>query len=250
MTTDTIDAALAMPKQNTGPLTLMTQASHLCTRIAEKIPGTSGRRLYDLSTTYERALRRWQRRMDALPLPALVRTCEQCLVAKPESGFTTFIQALPDSPVICDACLDTLPMDLVMALRKQNASLALPAAPTANTIEDHTPDSFSDPNTSTAAGREDAVSWEIQTPNLRDRLDDALCRARNAISPIDRQEWLIEAQNLCERLVDAQAVCSCGVAYSLLTGRCEACDERHEQLMADRARMGAMALDVDSECGF
>lgn len=52
----------------------------------------------------------------------LTHTCEQCCKIKPASAFATLLQAKPGAPVICDACLDALPMDLVMALGKLNAT--------------------------------------------------------------------------------------------------------------------------------
>lgn len=52
--------------------------------------------------------------------PAL--TCEQCVTAKPESAFTAALAAPLSTPAICDACLDTLPMELVQAMRRQNAA--------------------------------------------------------------------------------------------------------------------------------
>lgn len=114
---------------------LMLQASQCCTRIVEAMQGEKGQRLCDLAATYQRAIVRWRRRLDALPGATLVIICEQCLASKPESAFTTFLQAPPDSPAICDACLDTLPMDLVMALRRQND--ALTGAPEEGPHRDH-----------------------------------------------------------------------------------------------------------------
>lgn len=61
-------------------------------------------------------------------------TCEQCCKIKPASAFATLLQAKPDAPVICDACLDALPMDLVMALNKLNA--ARPVAALSGATED------------------------------------------------------------------------------------------------------------------
>lgn len=126
---------------------------------------------------------------------------------------------------------------------------SLPVAPASVTIgalsAPHMPSV--DPIPSSSDGQEPTL---LQTPNLRDRLDLAITKARATQSPIDRREWTEEAQSLCERLVDTEAVCPCGVAYSLTTGRCEACDERHEQLTADRARFGVMALDIDENIGF
>lgn len=92
--------------------------------------------------------------------------------------------------------------------------------------------------------------FELQTPNLRERLDHAIAKARSSCSPIERREWLDEAQSLCERLADASAICACGVAYNAMTGRCEACDERHEQLLEDRRRFGAMADQRDAGVPF
>lgn len=125
-------------------------------------------------------------------------------------------------------------------------SQALPAAP-AHTIEDHASDPFSTLDTSTAAGREDAAL--LQTPNLIERWRDAIAKARAATSRIEQREWTEHAISLTEMIV-SPSTCSCGVAYSLTTGRCEACDERHEQLTEDRARFGRMALDVDPVVGF
>jgi hypothetical protein len=82
-------------------------------------------------------------------------TCESCMATKPNGAFTTVLKAPPNGPIICDACLDTLPMDLLLATRRLNELSALPAAPAANPIEARTPDSFSGPSDSTATGREE-----------------------------------------------------------------------------------------------
>jgi hypothetical protein len=93
-------------------------------------------------------------------------------------------------------------------------------------------------------------NFAFQSPNLRTRLDLAIRQARAATSRVDRREWTEEAQSLVERLVDAAAVCECGVAYNAITGHCDDCVAKQEQLAADHRRFGVMSLDIDESCGF
>lgn len=130
------------------------------------------------------------------------------------------------------------------------ACLNLPVAPACVTISGalsrapHT--SSLAPIPSSSDGQEPTL---LQSPNLRDRWQDAVNRARAAQSPIDRRIWTEHALSITEMIV-SPSVCDCGVALSALTGRCEACDERHEQLMADRRRFGAMAIQRDAGVPF
>lgn len=147
--------------------------------------------------------------------------------------YLAFLSEMPTA-VWCEHCGDPIFTDLSAV--PQNTVLDMPPVPsaTSNPLE----------------GSRQAPSWEFQSPNLRTRLDHAISKARSATSRIDRREWEEEAQSLLERLVDADAVCSCGVAYNVQTGQCDECVARQEQLTADRARFGVMALDIDPALGF
>ena len=59
-----------------------------------------------------------------------------------------------------------------------------------------------------------------------------------------------QAQNLCDEYVDTDALCADGHPLDGATGRCETCDDRHEQLMAARRAALASACMVDLACGF
>lgn len=92
--------------------------------------------------------------------------------------------------------------------------------------------------------------FALQTPNLRERLDHAIMKARAATSPILKREWTEEAFSLIERLADAGAVCGCGVAYNAMTGRCEACDERKRLKEDRRAHIGETGRQRDTGVPF
>jgi hypothetical protein len=133
-----------------------------------------------------------------------------------------------------------------------DATLALPKiAPLAALIaaeDSPAPCALSGLGSHDDCGERDAAM--IQTPNLRTRLDLAIRQARAATSRVEKREWEEEAQSILERLVDASAVCDCGTTYNLSTGQCDECIARQEQLTADRARFGVMALDIDPIAGF
>ena len=64
---------------------------------------------------------------DTYPCPCeapAALTCEQCVTAKPEAAFTAALVAPLDTPIICDECLDTLPVDLVVTMLHQNERAA------------------------------------------------------------------------------------------------------------------------------
>lgn len=139
-------------------------------------------------------------------------------------------------------------IDATLAMPRFNAPLAALTA----AVEDISPCALSGLDTHDCGGRVAAMSedFTFQSPNLRTRLDLAITKARTAQSPIDRREWTEEAQSLCERLVDIEAVCPCGVAYSLTTGRCEACDEQKRLIEERRTHIGVTGRQRDADVPF
>ena len=86
--------------------------------------------------------------------------------------------------------------------------------------------------------------------NLRERLDDAILTVRAAETAIEAREALDEATSLLERLCDRAITCHCGGLLDRLTGVCDLCIERREQMTAARDHAGATALDIDPFSGF
>lgn len=132
-------------------------------------------------------------------------------------------------------------IDATLKMPKYDPLAALTAA-----VEDISPCALSGLDTQDC-GEQDAAL--LQSPNLRDRWQDAVNRARAAQSPIDRRIWTEHAISLTEMIV-SPSVCACGVALNSLTKRCEACDERERMKEDRRAHIGVTERQRDAGVPF